>query len=1465
MGGKSGTTTSSVSIPPEVLARYNSVNSQAQSVAATPFQQYSTDPNAFVAPVNQQQYAGVGGINTAANLAQPYYQGGAQMTLAGSQAANPQALQTQQYLSPYLNTVLGATAAQEQNQNAQQSAALTGNNIMSGAFGGDRAGVAQANLANQQNLANSQTNANIMNTGYNQALATAAQQQGVNLSAEQQNLARLQAGGNQLANLGAGAQGAALAGAQAQLGAGTMEQQTQQAGLSALYNQFQQQQAYPFQVAQFLANIAEGTGALSGSTTTTTSPMSFFSDERLKENIKTVGETFDGQKIYSYNYKGDPRTQIGLMAQNVEKKHPEAVGIASGYKTVNYKKATEDAAKRGHFYSGGVASQGGGVMPHNMFEGFAAGGAPIDLAAIQASLPTSSPSTSAEIANAQSLAPVFKAPAAATSAPINYFAQNAAAPSSPSTTNPFSNQKNATEPLINQFQLNNHDYNPNGGPVAPTYGGYSGIPETSPEQDNSPDSSQRQARGGGIMPRHGYALNGAVVSNTEGYDGGLDSGMGAMLASQEQMYAPGAMSGIYGHSASSLPGGKGVVPAASLPVGKLMLAQPQKVPQDNVAQELSAVDSAIKSGKDIFNTGVGVKNWAANAASPPPAATNTGIGVNPDVSGSGAVQGPTDTGATLDGFAFGGVPRHHYASGGVMPYAGDSADDNDPLSDVVKSGEQSPAQLEADAKGMQSGTGSSSSGSGIGALGSIASLGSDILSILPFASGGVASGRHGYATDGGVSDSDLAYVAQNDNTPVAPDQPVPATNDNAPPSPPDYKAMAISAAQKAGINPDHYARLIGGESGYKAGNASIGDNGSSGGLLQFHVKGASDQYPNAGVGDQFLAEKYPDFYKNSTPQQRVAFLADPKNQPEILDYGAQYIKQNGAGAWTQAHAQGLFGLDKATGVNSGQSAQASSPPPAGGVAPPSSQTGSWWDKLTSSDLIVPVLSGLGAMASSPSRYFGAALLQGLGGGAQAYQAQQNTKVAQQQRGQELGIQQQGLGIRQQEADISRTGKLAELANTWRSTNLSRQLAGLPPVEFSDFLSQQGATGLLNGASAPTLAAPPSVGASTTNGSGGVMPQAAPAQSAQPNVVNIAKAAGPVAGYQAGAPVNAAGQQLAGAPATATAQPAASQSQTPTATPSPVEKQIVQSAPSANDPFWSKVPDTQNIWKLQQQIQAASLYPEGRELSQRLRDDYNKILDRGVVETVNPDGSTTMMEIPGVGAAKASIAAQAANATKLGETRIAMNSKVYEEAANEAKTANEELQSANAQRDALFDEKGQPKVSMGPFSNNFNDFAAYFQELGVPENVLKDFGANPAATQAAEKIRTSLGTQFAKTELGTAPRVAEFNRYLSTVTGPQLLPGAFDYIYKLYKQKADASQSVFGQMSKADLAKDDLLAIRNKAIMDNPWYTPGSGQSAFSNAAQPSSAKVGSAPRYATEQIAAARAELLRRQQQSGVQ
>ena len=350
MGGKTSTTSSQVQIPPEVLARYQAVNATAADVAQTPFQQYSTNPSAFVAPLTPTQTSGIENTNAAAGMAQPYFNAATGFALAGAQPVNAAPLDIGKYMNPYLQTVLGATEAQINQQNQQAQAGQTGTAIDQGYFGGDRSGIAQAVLANQQELAAGQVYSGIASDAFQQAMAAAAQQQSVGLSAAQANRAALTGAGQELAGLGTGAQGAALEGAQAQLGVGQVEQQTEQAGKTALYNQFLQQQSYPFQTAQFAANIAEGTGALSGSTTTTQQPGGLLaSDERLKEDMQPIGKGFDGANIYRFRYRGDPTTRIGMSAQEVERKHPEAVREQGGFKAVDYAQATDDAARRGGF------------------------------------------------------------------------------------------------------------------------------------------------------------------------------------------------------------------------------------------------------------------------------------------------------------------------------------------------------------------------------------------------------------------------------------------------------------------------------------------------------------------------------------------------------------------------------------------------------------------------------------------------------------------------------------------------------------------------------------------------------------------------------------------------------------------------------------------------------------------------------------------------------------------------------------------------------------------------------------------------------------------------------------------------------------------------------------------------------------------------------------------------------------
>lgn len=70
-----------------------------------------------------------------------------------------------------------------------------------------------------------------------------------------------------------------------------------------------------------------------------------FSDKRLKENLKKVGALANGLNVYIGNYKKetglDTRPQLFLLAQEVKKKHPEAVKEKFGALAVNYKEAVK--------------------------------------------------------------------------------------------------------------------------------------------------------------------------------------------------------------------------------------------------------------------------------------------------------------------------------------------------------------------------------------------------------------------------------------------------------------------------------------------------------------------------------------------------------------------------------------------------------------------------------------------------------------------------------------------------------------------------------------------------------------------------------------------------------------------------------------------------------------------------------------------------------------------------------------------------------------------------------------------------------------------------------------------------------------------------------------------------------------------------------------------------------------------
>ncbi len=118
-------------------------------------------------------------------------------------------------------------------------------------------------------------------------------------------------------------------------------------------------------IAAYPGGQTSGSGTSSGTTTPSSNPVGSalgttfgafgavapflpFSDRRLKSDIVRVGRLNDGQPVYRYRLAGQAHPQLGLMAQDVERRDPGAVhSDALGFKHVDYRRATARAVPEG--------------------------------------------------------------------------------------------------------------------------------------------------------------------------------------------------------------------------------------------------------------------------------------------------------------------------------------------------------------------------------------------------------------------------------------------------------------------------------------------------------------------------------------------------------------------------------------------------------------------------------------------------------------------------------------------------------------------------------------------------------------------------------------------------------------------------------------------------------------------------------------------------------------------------------------------------------------------------------------------------------------------------------------------------------------------------------------------------------------------------------------------------------------
>lgn len=369
-GGNKTTTTAVQQANPQALGYFNQAFGLANQVSQTPT---SAVPLQGVANLSPEQQQAITQTNQYSQYGIPYAnQAIGMLTGAATPLTNQQ---IQQYENPYVSSVIGATQQQFNLQNQQALNNIQSNAAGMGATGNSRANsVAPSAYYSAVLPGQEQAIAGLEQQGYTQGLQTAQTEFQQN---PQQAAFGVLSGANTAQNLG-------LTGANAVAGAGALQQQygpNSQAALNALYQQNLGQFQLPFQESQLLTQAAAGLGPLYGGTSTTQAPPPniwsqlggiglgvaglglAFSDKRLKTNIHKVGETNDGVPIYRYQFKGSPEWHVGLIAQDVEKKHPDAVheGIG-GIKMVDLKSATDDAVEKA--YGGAIRGyDAGGVIP----------------------------------------------------------------------------------------------------------------------------------------------------------------------------------------------------------------------------------------------------------------------------------------------------------------------------------------------------------------------------------------------------------------------------------------------------------------------------------------------------------------------------------------------------------------------------------------------------------------------------------------------------------------------------------------------------------------------------------------------------------------------------------------------------------------------------------------------------------------------------------------------------------------------------------------------------------------------------------------------------------------------------------------------------------------------------------------------------------------------------------------------
>lgn len=255
-------TVTQTSIPDYAKPYVETLLGKAQAVTDTsqnPYQQYQGQRLAGFTPMQQQAFENVGNLQVSPQVGQ-----GSQLAgIAGlgslgagsnyaAQATNPNAVAA--YMSPYMQNAVDYQKQQAIMDYSRQFPGIGASAARQGAFGGSRQAIVESEA--QRNLQNQLAGIQAQGTQSAFDKAMQAQQFGANLGLQGYGQAGQLAG--TLGQLGQTQYGQQLGIASAQQQAGAQQQALQQQQLSQQYQDFLNQQNYPYKQLGFMSDILRG-------------------------------------------------------------------------------------------------------------------------------------------------------------------------------------------------------------------------------------------------------------------------------------------------------------------------------------------------------------------------------------------------------------------------------------------------------------------------------------------------------------------------------------------------------------------------------------------------------------------------------------------------------------------------------------------------------------------------------------------------------------------------------------------------------------------------------------------------------------------------------------------------------------------------------------------------------------------------------------------------------------------------------------------------------------------------------------------------------------------------------------------------------------------------------------------------------------------------------------------------------